>query len=184
MSDYDHILVEREDRVGIVTMNRPEVLNAMSNHLSAELHAAVMKLCDDDGIGCIVITGAGEQAFSAGGDIHEQREDDVNRTEAERAERGAVQRSPTADRAPLHGVCRASSPHARHGGVTAPAADEAVEWVDEHDRVIAVVPRSRMRRENLRHRSAAVVVLSTDGETLVYSYRRITSTLMLATDLK
>jgi 8-oxo-dGTP pyrophosphatase MutT (NUDIX family) len=46
--------------------------------------------------------------------------------------------------------------------------DEPVEWVDETDRVIAVVPRSRVRRENLRHRSAAVVVLSGDGRLLVH----------------
>lgn len=46
--------------------------------------------------------------------------------------------------------------------------DELVEWVDEHDRVIEVVTRSRMRRENLRHRSAAVAVLTLDGRLLVH----------------
>ncbi len=46
--------------------------------------------------------------------------------------------------------------------------DELVEWVDEDDRVISVVPRARMRRENLRHRSAAVVVLSSDGRLLAH----------------
>jgi len=46
--------------------------------------------------------------------------------------------------------------------------DEPVEWVDEHDRVIGIVTRSRMRRENLRHRSAAVVVRSSDGRLLVH----------------
>lgn len=45
---------------------------------------------------------------------------------------------------------------------------EWVEWVDEHDRVIEVVTRPRMRADNLRHRSAAVVVLSTDGRLLVH----------------
>lgn len=48
------------------------------------------------------------------------------------------------------------------------SGDELVEWVDEHDRVIAVVTRSRMRAENLRHRSAAVVVQSSDGRLLVH----------------
>jgi enoyl-CoA hydratase/carnithine racemase len=40
------------------------------------LHDAVKRMDADGSIGCIVITGAGERAFSAGGDIHEQREDD------------------------------------------------------------------------------------------------------------
>ena len=71
--DYEHLLVEIEDRVKIITMNRPEVLNAMNHKLDEELHHAVMSANEDDGVGCIVITGAGERAFSAGGDIHEQR---------------------------------------------------------------------------------------------------------------
>ncbi len=73
---YEHILVESEDGVGIVTLNRPDKLNAMNRRLSTELRDAVKALDADDQIGCIVITGAGSRAFSAGGDIHEQREDD------------------------------------------------------------------------------------------------------------
>jgi enoyl-CoA hydratase len=73
---YEHILLDREDGVGIVTLNRPDVLNAMNRRLSGELADAVKSLDADDGVGCIVITGAGERAFSAGGDIHEQRSDD------------------------------------------------------------------------------------------------------------
>jgi enoyl-CoA hydratase/carnithine racemase len=73
---YETILLEREDGVGIITLNRPEVLNAMNRALFAELAAAVKVLDADEDVGCIVITGAGERAFSAGGDIHEQRSDD------------------------------------------------------------------------------------------------------------
>jgi enoyl-CoA hydratase len=73
---YEHILLDREDGVGVVTLNRPDVLNAMNRKLSTELADAVKVLDADDGVGCIVITGAGERAFSAGGDIHEQRSDD------------------------------------------------------------------------------------------------------------
>src|SRR3984893_4906280 len=72
---YEHILVERKDGVGIVTLNRPEKLNAMNRKLSSELCDAVKELEAEDAIGCIVITGAGTRDFSAGGDIHEQRED-------------------------------------------------------------------------------------------------------------
>ena len=70
-------------------MDRPEVLNAMNHTLVSELHDAVMAANADDNIGCIVITGAGEKAFSAGGDIPEQREDARNRTEEDRDVRSA-----------------------------------------------------------------------------------------------
>jgi len=82
MSDYQHILVEIEDGVGILTLNRPDKLNAMNRRLSAELAAAVKAMDADDRVGCIVVTGAG-RAFSAGGDIHEQREDDRQFNDAE-----------------------------------------------------------------------------------------------------
>src|SRR5260370_24625170 len=72
---YEHILVDIEDGVGIITLNRPEKLNAMNRRLAGEVHEAVQRLDADDAVGCIVLTGAG-RAFSAGGDIHEQLEDD------------------------------------------------------------------------------------------------------------
>jgi enoyl-CoA hydratase len=90
MSSYEHILVEREEGVGIVTLNRPDVLNAMNNKLTTELQEAVRDLSLDEGIGCIVITGSGEKAFSAGGDIHEQRENDRKYTSEELDRRGAA----------------------------------------------------------------------------------------------
>jgi enoyl-CoA hydratase len=80
---HEHILVGREDGVGIVTLNRPEKLHAMNRKLSSELRDAVKELDADEAIGCIVITGAGNRAFSAGGDIHEQREDDRRFTQEE-----------------------------------------------------------------------------------------------------
>jgi enoyl-CoA hydratase/carnithine racemase len=73
---YEHILIERQDGVGIITLNRPEALNAINRQLGEELLDAVKALDADDAIGCLVITGAGEKAFSAGGDIKEQVEDD------------------------------------------------------------------------------------------------------------
>src|SRR5437763_8653413 len=80
--DYEHIVVESEDGVGIVTLNRPDKLNAMNRRLSSELHDAVKRFEADDAVACVVITGAG-RAFSAGGDIHEQREDDRRYTAEE-----------------------------------------------------------------------------------------------------
>src|SRR2546421_2948218 len=86
----DCVLVEKSEGVAILTMNRPAQLNAMSQQLSAELHDAVTRLSADDDVGCLVITGAGSRAFSAGGDIHEQREDDRKYTQAELDARTAV----------------------------------------------------------------------------------------------
>jgi len=86
----DYVLVEKSQGVAILTMSRPEQLNAMSSQLSAELHDAVTRMAADDEIGCIVITGAGDRAFSAGGDIHEQREDDRKHSQAELDARTAL----------------------------------------------------------------------------------------------
>jgi enoyl-CoA hydratase/carnithine racemase len=80
--NYEHILVDIEDAVGIITLNRPEKLNAMNRRLVSEMHDAVGRLDADDSVGCIVLTGAG-RAFSAGGDIHEQLEDDARYSDDE-----------------------------------------------------------------------------------------------------
>lgn len=86
----DYVLFEKTEGVAILTMDRPEQLNAMNHQLTAELHEAVTRACADDEVGCIVITGAGNRAFSAGGDIHEQREDDRRYTQEELDARRAV----------------------------------------------------------------------------------------------
>ena len=87
---YEHILVEKMAGVGILTLNRPEVLNAMNHRLGSELHDAINTMNSDNDIGCIVITGAGERAFSAGGDIHEQRVHAKELSEEERERNSAV----------------------------------------------------------------------------------------------
>jgi enoyl-CoA hydratase/carnithine racemase len=87
---YEYILVEKDSNVAILTMNRPDQLNAMNRQLTLELHDAVTQMVADEGIGCIVITGAGERAFSAGGDIHEQRENDRTYTQEELDARNAL----------------------------------------------------------------------------------------------
>ena len=90
---YEHILIERQDGVGIITLNRPEALNAINRKLGEELLDAVKALDADDTIGCLVITGAGEKAFSAGGDIKEQVEDDKRFSREELDRMGNPRRS-------------------------------------------------------------------------------------------
>ncbi|MBK1623279.1 enoyl-CoA hydratase [Afifella marina] len=70
---YDYILVERRGRAGLITLNRPNALNALSAGLVAELNAALDEFEADDKIGAIVITGS-EKAFAAGADITEMKE--------------------------------------------------------------------------------------------------------------
>ena len=68
---YQNIIVERNEGVGIITLNRPEVLNALSTDLVRELDTAVSEFEESSEIGAIVFTGRGDRAFSAGADIHE-----------------------------------------------------------------------------------------------------------------
>jgi enoyl-CoA hydratase len=73
MTDYRTILVERRDRVGLITLNRPEALNALSQELMGEVVDAATRFDRDAGIGAIVLTGS-ERAFAAGADIKEMAE--------------------------------------------------------------------------------------------------------------
>jgi 2-(1,2-epoxy-1,2-dihydrophenyl)acetyl-CoA isomerase len=68
---YDYILTERLDGAAIITLNRPEKLNALSFLLMSELDDALSDYEADDGIKAVILTGAGDRAFSAGADIHE-----------------------------------------------------------------------------------------------------------------
>ena len=65
---YEMIVVETRGRVGLVTLNRPKQLNALSDPLMDELGDALLKFDADEGVGAIVITGS-EKAFAAGADI-------------------------------------------------------------------------------------------------------------------
>ena len=70
---YKTILTEIDDGVGVLTLNRPEALNAFSNQLMDEATDALRRFEADDAVGCIVITGS-EKAFAAGADITEMAE--------------------------------------------------------------------------------------------------------------
>src|SRR5258707_12816758 len=66
-SEYQHLLFEhKDDGILLVTINRPEVLNATNNRLHWELSRVWLDIADDDETNVVVITGAG-RAFSAGG---------------------------------------------------------------------------------------------------------------------
>jgi enoyl-CoA hydratase len=67
---YKTIQVKTEGRVGVVTLDRPEALNALCDELTTELAAALAKFEADTDIGCVVLTGS-KKAFAAGADIKE-----------------------------------------------------------------------------------------------------------------
>lgn len=67
---WNSILVEQKNGVGLITLNRPKALNALNSELIAEVNQALDQLEKDRGIGCIVITGS-DKAFAAGADIKE-----------------------------------------------------------------------------------------------------------------
>ncbi|MFB7936996.1 enoyl-CoA hydratase [Streptomyces sp. NPDC056049] len=69
---YKTILLERKGRVALLTLNRPEALNALNLRLMTEVVAAAEELDRDPEVGCIVITGSA-RAFAAGADIKEMR---------------------------------------------------------------------------------------------------------------
>jgi enoyl-CoA hydratase len=67
---YQNIIVDKQGRVGVITLNRPQALNALNMALKAELSKAIDDFEADDGVGCMLITGS-EKAFAAGADIKE-----------------------------------------------------------------------------------------------------------------
>jgi len=69
---YENIEVRAEGAVGIITLNRPQALNALNGALMDELTAAVDAFEKDDGIRCMIVTGS-EKAFAAGADIKEMQ---------------------------------------------------------------------------------------------------------------
>jgi enoyl-CoA hydratase len=71
---YETILVTRDERVGTITLNRPEALNALNSQVMHEVTGAAAEFDADPGIGAIIITGAGGKAFAAGADIKEMSE--------------------------------------------------------------------------------------------------------------
>lgn len=78
----DHVLLAQRGRVGLLTLNKPGKLNAWDKEMRDDIVAALRAWDVDDGVGAIVMTGAGERAFSAGQDFAEAHSFDAERAEA------------------------------------------------------------------------------------------------------
>src|SRR5579871_5696231 len=72
MGTFEHIIVETKGKVGLITLNRPKMLNALSFGVFGEIAVAIDDLEANEAIGCIVLTG-NEKAFAAGADIKEMQ---------------------------------------------------------------------------------------------------------------
>src|SRR4029077_4980162 len=68
---FDTLLLERDGAVAILTINRPQVLNALNSQTLDELRRAILDLTQDESGRAIILPGAGEKAFVAGADINE-----------------------------------------------------------------------------------------------------------------
>jgi enoyl-CoA hydratase len=69
--EYQNIILERSENIALITLNRPQVLNALNRALFAELDAALSEIAGDDSVRAVILTGAGEKAFAAGADLRE-----------------------------------------------------------------------------------------------------------------
>jgi enoyl-CoA hydratase/carnithine racemase len=88
---YQNLLTERIDKVALITLNRPEKLNALNYELACEIDEELKNIENDDGVSVVILTGAGPRAFSAGGDIHQM----VKSTPEELAARSEVRSQAT-----------------------------------------------------------------------------------------
>jgi len=68
---FDNLLVQRESRIAVLTVQRPTRLNALDASTLEELRQAALDLQHDNSIRCVIVTGAGEKAFVAGADVNE-----------------------------------------------------------------------------------------------------------------
>ncbi len=105
---YQTILVEREDAVASIRLNRPDKLNALNSVLRGEVIRAVDLLSADDRVKVLVFTGAGNRAFAAGADISEfaaSSADDQRRDMSARTVYDVVYECPKPTIAAIHGYC-------------------------------------------------------------------------------
>ncbi len=71
MAEFKNLIIEIEDRIALLTLNQPEVLNALNQRTLEELEEAFLKRLAQDDVGAVIVTGAGDKAFAAGADIKE-----------------------------------------------------------------------------------------------------------------
>ena len=87
---HQNILTERTDKIALITLNRPEKLNAMSYELACDLDDELQRIESDDDVRAVILTGAGPRAFSSGGDIHQMAKSSAEELAARGARRSQI----------------------------------------------------------------------------------------------
>ena len=87
---HQNILTERIDKIALITLNRPEKLNAMSYELACDLDDELQRIESDNDVCAVILTGAGPRAFSSGGDIHQMAKSSAEELAARGARRSQI----------------------------------------------------------------------------------------------
>ena len=85
---YKHLLIDHEEYVAVLTINRPDKYNALNDDVVAEISSAMDELGADDGVRAIVITGAGDKAFISGADVGMLQDLETSRDAVANSRRG------------------------------------------------------------------------------------------------
>lgn len=72
--EFKNIILEKNDKIATISINRPKALNALNSETLKELDCAVDMVAEDEGVYAVILTGAGEKAFVAGADITEMKD--------------------------------------------------------------------------------------------------------------
>ncbi|MFO0648474.1 MAG: enoyl-CoA hydratase-related protein [Polyangiales bacterium] len=108
MSTYENVTIERDGGWAVVTLNRPDSMNALSRALVRELGEVFRALADEADVRVVILTGAGEKSFCAGADLKERKgmtDDEVRGMLGYYRESfGAIDRSPKPVVAAINGV--------------------------------------------------------------------------------
>ncbi len=72
--ELKNVIVEKENNIGTISINRPDALNALNSDTLSDIKTAIEQVKDDDEISIVIITGVGEKAFVAGADIKEMKD--------------------------------------------------------------------------------------------------------------
>jgi len=80
VTDEPHVLFEKRGAVGLITLNRPKALNALTHGMCLQMSTQLHAWAGQDDVKCVVVRGAGDRAFCAGGDIRSLYESGINKS--------------------------------------------------------------------------------------------------------